>query len=255
MRKKLLIALAVFFLLSVGILLTKDSSPSLFIQGLAQSVYKNPKAALYSFSATANNTNQAEQLRQENIKLREKLVEFEHLQKDNDALKSQFEEEAIPSDELLPAQIIGFQGGIARPDVLIIDKGNRDDISKGQAVVVGKNLVGVIHAVGDRYSSVLLTTNPLFSTVAKVSSGDALGVIQGAGNFLLFDRVAITDELQKGDTVVTRGTVDAQTGGIPPDLVLGVIESVRKVESEPFQGAQVKSLVDSARLTRVFIWK
>lgn len=255
MRKKLLIALALFLSISVLVLLTKDSSPSLFIQGLAQSVYRAPKAALYSLSAAANPESELERLRTENIALREQLVTFEHLKKDNEALKSQFEEEAIESSTLLPAEIVGFQGGIANPDILIIDKGQRDGIVNGQAVVIGKNLVGVIQTAGDTYSSVLLVTNPSFSTVAKTSTQGALGIVQGTGDALLFDRVEITDEINKGDILVTRGTMEGDGNGIPPDLVLGVIDSIRKVDSEPFQGAQVKSLIDSDSLTRVFILK
>jgi len=255
MRKKLLFALGFFFLLSIILLLTRNSRPSLFFQGISQLLYTSPKSKLYSLSVSTDSGDEISKLREQNAKLREELVELEHLRKDNIALKSQFEEETLEPSQLLPANIIGFQGGITRPDVIILDKGKRDNVVAGQAVIVGKNLIGVIQSVSDQYSSVLLITNSSFSTVAKVSGGSALGVVNGAGEFLLFNQIAITDQINDGATVITRGEADVNGRKIPADLVIGVVESVRKVESEPFQSARIKSLVQIGYITRVFIWQ
>lgn len=253
MRKKLLIGIALCVVLSLIIVITSESSPSRFIQGKIQSVYMGPKAALYEFSVSAEQKSELDQLKIENAQLREKLVEMDHLKKDNEALRSQFDSEEIAPDRLVPASIVGFHGSIQNPQVIIINRGSQDSIQKGQAVVSNNNLIGVVDATTARYSSVLVVTNPSFSTVAKTGEEGALGVVQGAEDFMLFDRVAITSELQEGSTVVTRGSVTDQAVGIPPDLLLGKIETVRKVESEPFQSAQIKSLVNIGSLTRVFI--
>ncbi len=253
MRKKLLIGIAICVVVSLILVVSRNTALSLFFQGITQKVYLAPKAALYNFTVSAHSKNELDLLRQENAHLHAQLVEIDHLRKDNEALKSQFEEGHIDSDTLLPALIVGYQGSIANPQVLVIDRGAQDDIQEGQAVIVGKNLIGIIGHVSERYSSVTVITNQSFSTVAKTSRQDTLGVIQGEGDFLLFDRVAITQELEKGDTVLTRGSVSEQAVGIPPDLIVGKVESVRKVDSEPFQSAQVKSLVDIGKLTQVFI--
>jgi rod shape-determining protein MreC len=253
MRKRLLIALAGCLLFSIIILLTRSSAPSLFIQGVFQSIYQSPKEILYAVVMKTNEHSEIEKVRKENRMVRDQLTELKRLQADNEALRAQFENETISPDSLLPAEIIGFHGSMASPEVLIINKGKRDEVKTGQPIIIENNLVGVVDSVGERYSSVLVVTNPKFTTVAKTDSQDVLGIIQGGGEKLLLDKVAITDELKNGQTIITRGTVEESATGIPPNLVIGVIESVRKVESEPFQSAQVKSLVNTAHLTRIFI--
>lgn len=252
MRKKLLIGIALCVVLSLIIVVTSESSPSRFIQSKIQSVYMSPKATLYEFAASIEEQNELDKLRLENAQLREKLVEIDHLKKDNEALRSQFESEQIEKEKLVPASVVGFHGSVHNPQIIIINRGSEDSIQKGQAVITENNLIGVIDTTTARYSSVIVVTNPSFSTVAKTGE-DALGVVQGAEDFMLFDRVAITSELEEGSTVVTRGNVNDQAVGVPPNLILGKIENVRKVESEPFQSAQIKSLVNIGSITRVFV--
>jgi cell shape-determining protein MreC len=253
MRKRLLIALASCLVFSVTIFLTRNSSPSLFIQGIFQSLYEAPKAILYEIAVKTNENSEVEHLRKENRLLRDRIADVSRLQADNVALKSQFENEKISSDSLLPAEVIGFQGGITNPDVLIINKGLDHGVSSGQAIIIDNNLIGITDTVGEKYSSILVVTNPRFKTVGKTDPDTILGVIQGTGDTILFDKISINDKLQIGQTILTRGTANQNGQGIPPNLVVGVVESVRRVESEPFQSAQVKILVDIAQLTRVFV--
>lgn len=248
MRKRLLLGLAGCLFLSILVLLTRNTRPSLFVQGLIQSVYESPKVLFYTLIATASEDKELERLKKENRALRSQLVEFHALQKDNEALRAQFEEGTNASDSILIAEVIGFQGGLANPDVLILNKGLTSAVKKGQAVVIDKALIGVIDTVGEKYSSVRVITHPDFKSVAKTDPDGVLGVIQGTGDRLLLDRVAITDELQVGQVVVTRGTNE-----LPPNIIIGKIETVRKEDSEPFQSAQVTAFVDTAHLTRVFI--
>lgn len=255
MRKKLLIALALFFGLSFVLYLTRKSFLLQFFQGVIQSVYHTPKSALYEFANTESTDNELSRLREENRKLLAQMSDYAALKKDNEAFKSQFEEQSIPSSTLLPAKIIGFQGSLSMPEVVVIDEGLSSGVSEGMAVVVGKNLVGVVEQVSQNYSSVRLMNNPSFSLVAKTEQTNALGVAKGSGNLIVFERVAITDTLEKDDILLTRGSVDVKKGGIEPGYVIGKIVTIRKVESEPFQSAQVKSLVDISHLTRVFVVK
>jgi rod shape-determining protein MreC len=253
MRKRLLIALAGCFFLSILIFFTRNSRPSLFIQGIFQSIYEAPKSLLYELAVKTNEKSEIVLLRKENSHLRSKLAVVQQMQKDNVALRSQFEEGIVDSNSLLLSDVIGFQGGVLNPEMLIVNKGIRDQVQKGQPVIIENNIIGVVHSAGEKYSSITLVTNSQFTTVAKTEPNDVLGVVQGTKDALIMDRVAITDTLEKGSTVLTRGSIDKDGRGVPPNLIIGVIESVRRVESEPFQSAQIKSLVDIPHLTKVFI--
>lgn len=254
MRKKLLIGLAICAVISLLLIVTRNSTISLYLQGVAQQTFHAPKSVLYDFTVSTGSENELGKLKKENIALKEKLVELENLKRDNVALRSQFEEGITEAHNLLPAKVVGFQGSITNPNKIIIDKGLRDNLRVGQSIVHGSNLIGTIGEVSDRYSSVILVTNESFSSVAKSSQDSALGVIKGEGDFLLLDQVEITDSISEDDMILTRGNVEESGLGIPPDLILGKVVSIRKVDSEPFQSAQVRSLVETSKLTTVFVY-
>lgn len=168
------------------------------------------------------------------------------------ALKSQFENYQDFSQKLLPSKIIGFQGKYSNPSTLIISKGKNDGIKEGMAVISGKELVGKTGKVSSNFSSITLVNNENFSTVGKTGQG-ALGIIKGENDFVLFDRVVITDKLSNDNAVMTKGDINDQGSGIPPDLIVGKIISINKGESKPFQSAEIKPLIDFSRLETVFV--
>lgn len=252
MRKKLLTALAFFFALSLFLYMTRNTIVVAFFQRITQGIYHAPKATLYEMGVGKEENTQLSQLKKENTKLIEQMVEYERIKNDNKALQDQFQEEVIDSQKLLPARIVGFQGPISSPKSIIIDKGTLDHVAKGMPVVVGKSLIGVVNTPTATYSSVNLVNNTFFSTVAKTTDNKALGVVKGNNGAIIFERVAITDTLSKNDIVLTKGDV-GENGKIPPDLIIGKIESINKIASDPFQTAIISSYIDISRLTRVFV--
>jgi rod shape-determining protein MreC len=193
-------------------------------------------------------------LKQENAALSGKLLEYDKLKRDNDALRSQFETESSVRYKLLPAKVLGFLGRSNDPSALIIDAGQRDGVKRGMAVVLENNLVGEISSVSEVYSKVLLPTDKEFSTIAKTAENQSLGIVHGEDNFILLDQVSIKDKIIEGETVLTRG--EANNSGmpqVPSDLVVGKIESIYKNESQPFQTAKVISNVFVPKIETVFV--
>jgi cell shape-determining protein MreC len=85
-------------------------------------------------------------------------------------------------------------------------------------------------------------------------STQALGVAKGqGGGGIILDDVVLSDTLQKGDLVLTKGDIDSHGIGIPPDLIVGEITSVSKFPSDLFQKASLKSKIDSSKLNKAFI--
>jgi len=67
------------------------------------------------------------------------------------------------------------------------------------------------------------------------------------------DKVVITDELEKGHLIVSKGEVEKNGIGIPPDLIIGKIKSVNKSDNKPFQNAEIESLINYSQLEVVFV--
>jgi cell shape-determining protein MreC len=76
----------------------------------------------------------------------------------------------------------------------------------------------------------------------------ARGLLVSQGGQLLLDKVLQTEDIMKGDLVVSSGEQD-----FPADLVIGQISDVFGKSAELYQKARVQPLLDYRNLTVVFI--
>jgi rod shape-determining protein MreC len=253
MRKRLGIPIIVLFLFSLLILLNSSFSPFSFTIGIFQKAMSAPKAFLYDLKTDeTKDTPEIIKLKKENARLTKQLVDYAKIKRENEALRSQFDTSGQAQESVLPAQVVGSLGQFNQPHTLIINKGKNQGIKRGSGVIVGNNLVGAIGNVSTHYSEVVLVTNSLFTTIGK-TSGTSRGIVKGADDFIVLDRVVITDELKKGDMVITRGELQHDGTGISPDLVIGTITEVNKNQTQPFQTARIDSTVKFGDLDYVFV--
>jgi len=90
-------------------------------------------------------------------------------------------------------------------------------------------------------SSVTLLTNSSFLFTAKTLQTKRWSV-KGKAREVILDNVVLSDSLKKDDLVLTKGDVNAQNVGFPPDLTVGKIASVSKNPSDLFQKAEIQPL-------------
>lgn len=135
---------------------------------------------------------------------------------------------------------------------IIINRGTRDGIAVGMPVVTQLGLVGRIHDVSANFSRVQLITDQNSNVSGRLQTSRAEGSIQGRGLLtgtldMLFLPVGAV--ITEGDLVVTSGL----GGNYPPDIVIGQVTSVRNLEFELSQSAQVRSLIDFNALEFVLV--
>jgi rod shape-determining protein MreC len=195
-------------------------------------------------------------LKDEKLELTSKLAEQEKLKKENTALLSQFQTPDLRADNLLPARVVGAPGfipGVSSPSELILDKGERDNVEVGQSVVFKNNLVGRVAKSSYYLSKVELVTNTSVTFSAETTTG-ATGILKGGGeDKMTMNNILPSEELKMNDLVITHGDVDMNGGGIPPNLIVGKIESIEKIPTAIFQKAEISSLLDFNNLSIVFI--
>lgn len=187
-------------------------------------------------------------LEEENIIFVRKLADFQNIIKENNALKDQFQTSNPKSTNLLPAKIVG-----GMQEYLIVDKGKKDNVKNGLAVVFKDNLVGKVVKVSEKVSRIDIVTNKDFSFTAETSETLAQGIIKGDGEDQVLENVLLSEELKVSDLVLTKGDLDVNGVGFPQGLIAGKIISVDKKPSSLFQSAKVKSLINFKRLEMVFI--
>jgi len=253
MQKKVLIPLTAAVLFSIIILLNHNQPFFKPVTGIVQSVFSVPKSIVYGLKLGSNDSEELVKLKKENEELVKKISEYDRIRRDNIALRSQFETSENIKFNSLPAQVLGFAGDASTPEALIVDKGSKDGVYKDAAVIVANNLIGKISHVDQVFSKVTLISSQDFAALAKTSDTSTQGVAKGNGDFILLDRVAVTDTLNRDAILVTNGDINEQGVGIPPDLVLGKLTSVNKSANLPFQTAKIESSVNFSKLEIVFI--
>jgi rod shape-determining protein MreC len=247
MRKKQTTILLIFLTISFLIFFFKDTSLISSITSFFQNSISNTRAAIFS-----STVNEETKLQEENRKLFEKLAELEILERENIALRSQFEESNSAQYMLIPAKIVGYKGrGVY--NFFIINAGINQGIENGMAVVVGNTLIGTIHKTSQNISEVRTILHPEFSTIVKYPTTNARGIIRGFNSYMIMENVLITDTLEKDGIVVTMGEVNNTNIGIPSDLIVGKIGSIERIETASFQTAQVEPMVDYSQISNVFV--
>lgn len=125
---------------------------------------------------------------------------------------------------------------------LIINKGKKDGLFEGLAVIDEGILVGKLSKVEDSISQVTLKTNSnckLASTLRNLDK--TIGVAEGRlGLTISMDFIPQLEEISKGDLVVTSGLEE----NIPRGLVIGEILDVDSNSNEIWQNATIDPLTD-----------
>jgi rod shape-determining protein MreC len=204
--------------------------------------------SVFGLAGAGSKDEELARLREENRKLSLRIVDQVANEREIAALRDQFKAVSPAPSSLLPVNIIG-----RRANTLTIDKGERDGVSKGDVVVYEDNLVGVVDTASAYASIVKIVTHEDISFTAETLEGESSGVVKGQGSDLIFDNVVLTEKIEKGNIIVTRGDTDASGEGVLPGLIVGRIGNVHKNASDLFQSAEIESLVDFGMLRMVFI--
>ena len=195
-------------------------------------------------------------LQRENTMLKQKVVDLQeetHQLKEmalaNERLQGllQFREKYALSS--IAAEVIG-QDPSSWFKSLTINKGERDGIKKGMAVLSPEGVVGQILKASPYHSTVLLITDYNSAIDSIVQRNRAKAIVEGRGeNRCQLKYLLRTDEVMVGDVVVTSGL----SGSFPKGLMVGEIHRVEKKGYGIFQYAELVPSVDLTRLEEVLI--
>lgn len=133
---------------------------------------------------------------------------------------------------------------------VIINVGSNQGVLPGMPVVTDKGLVGRIDAVISEAARVQLITDSVSAVNIRLQYSDTEAILVGSvTGDLSLDTIPQDDSLEAGDVVLTSGL----GGGYPPNLLVGQVASVRKLDYELFQQASVQPNVDFNQLQYVLV--
>ncbi|NLI80230.1 MAG: rod shape-determining protein MreC [Deltaproteobacteria bacterium] len=181
--------------------------------------------------------------------LQQKVTEYREAYIENMRLRRLLDFKATIEAETVPAQVVlhDLTGWF---QTLIVDKGFRDGIGPDMPVVNDEGIVGRVLDVSDRYSRILLITDPGSSVDAIVQRNRVRGILSGKdGNSCLLKYVRSNLDVQVGDLITTSG----KDGVFPKGLRLGVVQGIFKDPVDLFQRIEVKPMVRLSALEELLI--
>jgi rod shape-determining protein MreC len=182
------------------------------------------------------------QLQQENHRAKEMELAMERLKQ-----LLQFREKN--SLAMIGAEVVG-QDPSSWFKSVTIDKGERDGVKKGMAVISAAGVIGQILKTAPHYATVLLITDYNSAIDSIVQRTRAKAIVEGRGeNRCQLKYLLRTEEVAVGDTVVTSGLA----GNFPKGLMVGEIKKVDKKGHGVFQYAELVPSVDLTKLEEVFV--
>lgn len=151
----------------------------------------------------------------------------------------------------LGARIIGVRLGTTGLQLLTLDRGADDGVSRMMPVVVADGVVGRIHSVTGSTSEVLVLTDRNSSIAVRIERTRARANVRGLGkpDACKLDFALRTEDVIEGDALRTSGT----DGVFPRGLPVGKVTQVDRRARGLFQDARVIPAVDPTRIEEVLV--
>lgn len=213
------------------------------VQSLTSGLSGSITGFLDRFLRASEISQENEQLREENRKLIEQMVDYENYKHENESLKEQLGiQEENPQWETMTASVIGRDPSDQFYS-FTIDKGTLDGVSYQDPVITADGLVGIVSEVGPVFAKVTTILDVRLNVACQdvrtqdvaTISGDIEMAQQGKCKMSLIPRES---GIAKGDIVQTAGT----SGLYPQGIVVG---RVSDVGFEP-QGTMMYAVVEPA---------
>jgi rod shape-determining protein MreC len=150
---------------------------------------------------------------------------------------------------LTAVEVIGHERG-PWSRTLLLDKGTRDGIRVGMAVMTPVGLVGQISEVGPALSRAILVTDPHFRVAATASGRRVQGLVMGTSSGeCLLTYLPLDADLPPGEMVLTTGGQSFAPRGIP----IGSVDKIRPDALGLFRSARIRPHVALDALEEVLV--
>ena len=185
-----------------------------------------------------------ERLTQENLILAGKTQRLAALIADNARYRTLMNAASLVNEELMVTRIIAVSPDPVRHAVWL-DKGARNGVREGQALLAAEGLMGQVVAVGEGNCRALLITDSAHALPVQVNRNGVRGIIEGTGELskLTLRHLPATTDIVVGDLLVTSGLA----GRFPPGYPVAEVTRVVMAPGQSFAEVDAKPLAEMDR--------
>lgn len=196
-----------------------------------------------------NLTKENRLLKEENFLLESELAGRDTLERENQFLRRQLGVGSRLETELYLSRILGVNRTPAS-STLVIDKGSKDGVEAGMAVITAGNvLVGLVKQVLEDSSVIWLVDDPRLAIDVMIQGANTLGRTRGLANgSFSVDLLSHTEEIKTGAPILTAGL-----GSINEALLVGEISSIGDGAGDLFRDVKAKSFFEVTSGASVFV--
>jgi rod shape-determining protein MreC len=197
---------------------------------------------------------QNQQLREEIAKLREDMVDYDKIKRENEQLKELAGLKEKDSNIQMVAATVVARDPSERFGSFTIDKGALHGIKVRDTVITAEGLVGVVTEVGEVYSKVTTILSPELKIGAMEQRTGEIGIVTGTvalseENSCKLSNLGTDSQIKEGDLIVTSGA-----GGIyPKGVVIGKAGAIQIEEHGITSYAKVTPVFEIKAVKQVFV--
>lgn len=183
--------------------------------------------------------------------LDKKMVDYNTIKQENEDLKKELKFISnYKNFKTLVAPVIS-QSLLPENQVLIINKGDKDNVKEGDSVISDGNLIGIVGKTDDYTSQVILMTDNNSQVAGRIQNeAKTSGMIKGEhGLGLILDMIPKDELVALGDYVVTSGL----DKNVPAQLLIGKVSEIKNSPEDVFQKIIITPLINYHKIDLVTI--
>lgn len=191
-------------------------------------------------------------LRTERLLTQARLQRYAALEAENARLRAMLEATSRVRDRVRVAEIMSVSPNPFRHSI-VIDKGTRDDVYDGQAIVNADGVVGQVMNTGLLSAQGLLISDPDHALPVEVNRTGLRTIAVGTGEFDRLDLPFLPNnaDIEEGDLLVTSGLGGAFPSGYP----VAVISKITRVPAMSFADVSARPVAALNQIHEVMlIW-
>ena len=207
--------------------------------GLNEIVYRSsfivsiPEKKIYQFSTSIkehyNLYSDYEKIKNELRQLKSEKLEFIFLKEENERLKKTIDEYIFNSNELVAKVLIDKNSPFLKS--IIVNKGSKDNVKLGMAVLDGSYLVGKIVEVNYSTSRALIISDLNSKIPVSIEPGNIQSILSGTGKQNgKIEYVESEISIDDGSVVYTSGSGNIFKSGIPIGIFKKNVNELEEVK-------------------------